>query len=116
MLLGSGDYSSYYSLYSLTGIVTAFVFLEEKHQHVSLTFKPYESLEQRWQYFVSNISKTPQLSTLAFLKLSRAFKQTFWYSVFTHTQRSRKKKNHLPDPCKVGLMQMKLAAVNPKLS
>lgn len=91
-LLGSGDYSSCYCLLSLTRIFATYVVLEEKHQHVSLTFKPYESLEQRWQYFVSNISKIPQLSTVAFLKLSQAFKQTFWYSLFTHKQRSKKKK------------------------
>jgi len=89
--LGSGDYSSYYSVSSLTRIFSTFVFLEEKHQQESLTFKPYESLKQRRQEFVSNISKTPQLSTVAFLKLSQAFKQAFGYSAFTHKQRSKEK-------------------------
>lgn len=115
----SGEYSSCYCLYSLTARFKTFVFPDGKYQHICLTFKPYESLEQRWQYFVTNISKTPQLSTVALLELSPAFKQTFWYSVFTDQQRSKnwkKEKNHLPDSCKPGLLQLKLAVVNPKLS
>lgn len=90
---GSGDYSSYCSLWSVAGIFTTFAFPEGKHQRVFLTFKPYESLEQRCQHFVSNISEPPQLSSVAFLKLSQASKQTFWCSVFTHAQGRKNKKS-----------------------
>lgn len=67
-----------------------------KAQHESLTFKPYESLEQRCEYFVPCISKTPQLSTVALPKLSQAFRRTFCCSALTRRQRSEKKENHLP--------------------
>lgn len=91
---GSGDHSSHCSL---TGVFTTFLFVEEKAQHESLTFKPYESLEQRCEHFVPNTSKPPQLSTaVAFPKLSKlCFQADFWL-LSIHAQAEEQKEGKPP--------------------